>query len=108
MGDDTNESVTPASETPASEPAADAGAHGEITPPASEHAEPAPAGSHGDAAATGHSAPAPAEPPHGAEPVQTEPTPAPALDAPTHEDQTASHTLGSILALPRAKSGESH
>lgn len=113
MGDETEESVTPETETPASEPTADAPAQGESTPPASEHAEPAPAGSHGDAAGTGHSAPAPAEPPHGAEPAHTEPThteptPAPALDAPTHEDQTASHTLGSILALPRAKSGESH
>ncbi len=108
MGDETEEGVTPANETPVSEPVADAGAHSESTPPASEHTETAPADAHGETAATEHATPSPTEPPHGAEPAHTEPTHAPALDAPAHEEQTASHTLGSILALPRPKSGESH
>lgn len=107
-GEDAEASVTPLSETPASEPTADASAHVESPAPPSENTEPATANSHGEAAPTELDAPPASESSHGAEPAHTETTQSPALDATSHEEQTASHTLGSILALPRANSAGSH
>ncbi|MCC6796607.1 MAG: OmpA family protein [Candidatus Hydrogenedentes bacterium] len=107
--EDAEEGATPLDEThPASAPAADASAHGESPASPGENAEPLPANAHGESVPTEHATPPPSESSHGTEPAHTETTQAPALDATPHEEQTASHTLGSILALPRAKPAESH